>query len=123
MADARNQHTKTLSIEQRLFGNFCDLWPDPNGQLSARQTWDYFGKSFLSHHHDSFLGKDCLNEDKKRLQETWIKWMTHQLVVFGLKTSGKSVLMDKVTPYPGTSRLVLRRIQHHYPEAKIIHLV
>ncbi len=52
-----------------------------------------------------------------------MRWMTHQLVVFGLNTSGKSVLVDKVTPYLGTSGLVLRQIQHHYPKAKIIHLV
>jgi len=123
LADALNQHPEILATEQRLFGNFCELWPDTDGKASARQTWDYFGKNFLLHYHDSFLGKNASIEEKEQFQESWMNWMLHHLVAFGLNASGKSILVDKVTPYLGTSGRVLRQIQHYYPWAKIIHLV
>jgi hypothetical protein len=123
LADALNQHPDVLSTEQRLFGDFCELWPDLDGEQSARQTFDYFGRHFLRHYQDSFIGKTPTPETRHAFQNHWMEQMLRNIVDLGLTTSGKKILVDKVTPYLGTSGTVLRQVLRFFPNAKVIHLV
>lgn len=118
LAQAINRHPEILASEQRLFGNFCEVWPNPDGSTSPRQTLDSFVRHFAFHYRVGFP-----EQAVESLQQQLLQHSLRSLIDFGLQHSGKRILVDKITPYLGTSERVLQQIKIFFPHAKLIHLV
>jgi hypothetical protein len=118
LATALNHHPEIFATEQRLFGNFCQVWQNNDGSTTPRITLDKYADSFATHYFHQFMNRDHKGfaEDFKL---SFIRFMMH----FAANRTGKSVLVDKVTPYPGTASFVVNEIRRLVPEAKIISLV
>ena len=117
LASALNQHPEIFATEQRLFGNFCELWPNNNGNLAPRLTFDAFARAFsvhYSHEHTSGSRQEFISEV--------IAGFCKTIVSYAQKKTGKSVIVDKITPYPGTADFVIQQINDFFPDAKIIQL-
>ena len=65
---------------------------------------------FMNRDYDSFV------EDFK---SSFVRFMLH----FAKNRTGKDVVVDKITPYPGTTEFVVGEIRRMFPAAKIIFLV
>lgn len=118
LATALNYHPDVFATEQRLFGQFCEIWENPNGKPVPRITVDKFAEGFAGHYFFQFI-----NRRKEVFVREFKRGMINFLVRFAQVRSKKPVMVDKVTPYPGTTELVLTEIKQFFPESKIIHLV
>ena len=118
LAQALNQHSEIFATEQRLFGDFCQMWPNNNGKLAPRITFDAYAKAVSVHYFHSELTKS-----RTEFIENFTKEYCQFLTRFASKSSGKSVVVDKITPYPGTSSFVTQQIQEYFPNSKIIKLI
>ena len=118
LTTALNHHPEIFGTEQRLFGDFCEVWQNNDGTTAPRITFDKFAKSFGMHYFYQFLNRnyDTFVED---FQKSFVNFLCH----FAHGRSGKSVIVDKITPYPGTAQFVVDEIKRLFPESKIIHLV
>lgn len=115
LATALNHHPQVFATEHRLFGEFFEVWRNPNGTSSPRITLDAYVRAMAGHYFHGAMGMDH-GEFFRELLPTLID----SLVEFGLKRSGKSIIVDKITPYPGTSDRVVQRIRQFVPSAKVI---
>ncbi len=115
LATALNHHPQIFATENRLFGEFFEVWRNPNGTTSPRITLDAYVRAVAGHHFHDAMGMDS-GEFFRELLPT----LMDSLVEFGLRHSGKSLIVDKVTPYPGTSECVCQRIRQFVPGGKII---
>lgn len=118
LATALNSHPEVFATENRLFGNFCEVWPDNRGQRSVRITGDAFAEALAGSFFHAGLGWN-----RKQFVDQFLRDYCGFVESFAQRHSGKAVIVDKVTPYLGTSELVLRQILHCFPEAKVIQLV
>ena len=131
LTKALNQHEEIFASEHRLFGEYCEVWKNNDGSTTPRLTFDSFAREFATHY---FYGGDTkaipgrnsrtmlglgINEFIDEFQIEFGKFM----VQFAQTRSGKQVVVDKITPYPGTAFLVAEKIDALYSESKIIHLV
>lgn len=118
LATALNHHPQVFATEQRLFGGFCEVWQNNDGTSAPRITFDKYAEAFGMHYFYEFMNRkyDTFVEDFKK---SFINFLMH----FAHGRTGKSVIVDKITPYPGTSEIVVSEIRRLFPEAKIIHLV
>jgi len=48
LAKALNGHPDIFATENRLFGEFCEIWPNSDGSMSPRITFDEFVKQNTS---------------------------------------------------------------------------
>ncbi len=113
-----NVHPDIFATEQRLFGDFIDVWSDRRGGTALKITQDAYVRNLAGHYffEELNLGK---REFIGELQE----FLIEQLTQFALSRTGKKILVDKITPYTGTAQKVLRTIRQKLPQAKIIQLV
>ena len=118
LTNALNQHPEIFATEHRLFGQFCEVWKNNDGSSSPRITFDSYAKAVAGHYFHDALGMNH-NEFLVRFQRGYINF----LVSFAQRLSNKRVIVDKVTPYHGTTELVLKQIRQLLPDAKIIQLV
>ena len=118
LIQALNQHPEIFATEQRLFGQFCEMWPNNNGKPAPRITLDAYARALSVHYQH-----DELNQSRAEFQENFIREYCRFVLDFAHKTSGKELIVDKITPYPGTTELVSQQIQHYFPESKIIKLI
>lgn len=118
LANALNQHPEIFATEHRLFGNFSEIWRNNDGTRSPRITLDAFIEAFAGHYFHSELG---LNRSQfiNQFQRT----MLNSIVRFAAGRSEKKLIVDKITPYPGTSNLVVRQVKRYFPDARIIQLI
>ena len=118
LATALNHHPEVFATEHRLFGNFCEVWQNNDGTSSPRITFDKYAEAFGMHYFYQFMNRqyDTFVDDFKK---SFINFLLH----FAKGRTGKSVVVDKITPYPGTADLVVSEIRRLFPESKIIHLV
>ena len=118
LSTALNAHPEIFATEQRLFGDFCEVWQNNDGSTAPRITFDKYAKSFGMHYFYQFMNRDygTFVED---FQKSFINFLCH----FAHGRSGKKIIIDKITPYPGTSQFVVDEIHRLLPEAKIIQLV
>lgn len=118
LTTALNGHPEIFATEQRLFGNFCEIWQNNDGTTAPRITFDKYAEAFGTHYFHQFMNRDYASfvEDFK---QSFVKFLCH----FGTGRTGKRMIVDKITPYPGTAQYVLSEIRRMFPEAKIIHLV
>lgn len=117
LTTALNQHPEVFATEHRLFGNFCEIWKNNDGTSAPRITFDCYARAFATHYFYDFMDLDYpgfVNE----LQIAFAQFITG----FAQKRTGKSIVIDKITPYPGTSKLVVRQILKLFPQARIIQL-
>ncbi len=123
LARALNHHPALFATEQRLFGNFGELWQDADGSRRARQTWDFWLQNFCHFYQEGLLGQHPTDEAKRDFLHQLTSSTCQYLIDFGLRNSGKRLVVDKVTPYLGTAGRVLKNISEFFPAAKIIHLI
>lgn len=118
LTTALNHHPELFGTEQRLFGNFCEIWQNNDGSTAPRITFDKYADAFGMHYFHQFMNRDygTFVEDFKK---SFIKFLGH----FAVARTGKNIIVDKITPYPGTAQYVVDEIRRLVPDAKIIHLV
>ncbi|MEL7499102.1 MAG: sulfotransferase domain-containing protein [Planctomycetota bacterium] len=118
LTTALNHHPAVFATEHRLFGQFCEVWQNNDGSSSPRITFDKYAEAFGTHYFYQFMNRNYQSfvDDFKK---SFINFLLH----FAHGRTGKSVIVDKITPYPGTAELVVNEIRTLFPEAKIIHLV
>ena len=114
---ALNAHPQVFATEHRLFGEFCEIWPNNDGTQSPRITFDEFAKAFAVHY---FYGE--LNLEYQSFVEQMQRTFHQTIVQFASERNKCDVIVDKITPYPGTTDQVVDKIKRFFPEAKIIHL-
>lgn len=115
---ALNRHPKIFATEQRLFGDFADVWKNNDGSATPRLTFDSYAKAFAVHYFHDELGLD-----RTQFIQTLQKSFIHFLVQFATRFKDATAVVDKITPYPGTAATVVKQIRAFCPDAKIIHLV
>ncbi|MDG1875013.1 MAG: sulfotransferase domain-containing protein [Mariniblastus sp.] len=118
LTTALNGHPDIFGTEQRLFGDFCEVWQNNDGTSTPRITFDKYAKSFGQHYFYQFM-----NRDYGAFVDDFKKSFVNFLCYFAGARTGKDVIVDKITPYPGTAHIVVQEIRRLFPEAKIIHLV
>ena len=118
LAKALNGHPKIFATENRLFGEFCEIWPNSDGSMSPRITFDEFLKQFSGYFMFDELELKR-NQFMERFQRGFISFLTN----FCQRQSGKEVIVDKITPYLNSTNLVFDRIQQYFPESKTIQLI
>lgn len=116
---ALNQHPNVMATENRLFGMFCEIWKNPSGKLAPRITADQYIRSFANHSFFHELGF----ADSATMQEAFAHEYFRFIGRFLREKSGKSTIVDKVTPYLGTSSKVLNQIAKYFPDARLIQLI
>lgn len=118
LAKALNGHPDIYSTETRLFGEFCEIWPNADGSMTPRITFDEFLKQFSTHFMYEEMG---LNQKQfiERFQRGFISFLKN----FCQRQTQKEFIVDKITPYLGTTNLVLNRIDQYFPDSKAIQLI
>jgi len=112
-----NAHPEIYATENRFFGQFCENWPDDEHTKSPRITLDAYVRAWFKVIDRSNLrGPTEANEDQAFIE---FAKNVHRLE---RRMSGKKFIIDKITPYLGTSDEVLRLIKKFFPNAKLIHL-
>ena len=118
LTTAINGHPEIFGTEHRLFGKYCEIWQNNDGSTSPRITFDKYADAFGMHYFYQFMNRDYSSfvEDFKK---SFINFLCH----FASGRTGKKIIVDKITPYPGTAQYVVDEIRRMFPESKIIHLV
>ncbi len=117
LARALNGHPDVFATEHRLFGKFAEIWRNNDGSSSPRLTLDSYAQAMAMHYfHDE------LDLDHDRFIDVFQKAFVKFIVGFGLRRSSASIVIDKITPYPGTADFVQQQIRKFFPTSKIIHL-
>ena len=118
LTNALNEHREIFATEHRLFGDFCEIWQDNDGSSSPRITFDKYAKSFSVHYFFEKMGMD-----RQQFLEAFERSFANFLVSFPQNRTNKRIVIDKITPYPGTSAMVVNRIRKLFPDSKIVQLV
>lgn len=118
LSTALNHHPELFATEHRLFGRFCEIWKNNNGTMTPRITSDSYARAFGMHY---FYG--CMGLEYESFVDLFQAEFVRFLVNFAQRHAGKRVVVDKVTPYAGTEKLVVGRIRELFPEAKLVQLV
>jgi len=108
-----NSHPQIYCTERRLFGEYADfVYDDGNATPRLRVTLDKFVSASLS--HQNLPGY---------LHDKVILLFLRQLQKLERSFSGKRILVDKITPYIGTSEIVADHISRFCPGAGVIYLL
>lgn len=118
LTTALNHHPEIFATEQRLFGQFCEVWKNNDGSSAPRITFDSYARAFAMHYFYGFMD---LNYESfvQEFQQEFAQFM----VDFAQRRTGKKIVVDKITPYPGTAKLVVQQIRKLFPESTMIQLV
>ena len=118
LTTALNGHPEIFGTEHRLFGNVCEIWQNNDGSTAPRITFDKYAEAFGTHYFYQFMNRnyDSFVEDFKK---SFANFLCH----FASGRTGKNVIVDKITPYPGTAEYVVEEIRRIFPESRIIQLV
>jgi hypothetical protein len=115
---ALNHHPEIFATEQRLFGDFAEIWRNNDGSSTPRLTFDSYARAFAVHYCYEELGLER-EQFIQVLQKSFINF----LIRFATRRKNASVVIDKITPYPGTAAKVVNQIRALCPDAKIIQLI
>jgi len=118
LTTALNHHPEIFATEHRLFGDFCEVWKNNDGTSMPRITFDKYARAFSQHY---FHG--AMDLDKPEFVEAFQRSFVNFIVSFATRRTGKRIVMDKITPYPGTAAMVVKKIRSMFPRSKIIQLV
>lgn len=118
LVKALNGHPNIYSTETRLFGEFCEIWPNADGSMTPRITFDEFLKQFSTH----FIFEE-MGINQKQFTERFQRGFISFLKNFCQRQTQKELIVDKITPYLGSTNLVFERIKQYFPESKAIQLI
>ncbi len=118
LTTAINHHPEIFATEHRLFGEFCEVWNNNDGTSAPRITFDKYAEAFSVHYFHQ-----AMDLDRPAFVESLQRSFVNFIVGFAIRRTGKSIVLDKITPYPGTSDMVVGKIRSMFPESKIIQLV
>ncbi len=119
LRQALNAHPEVHCTEKRLFGMYCDLVFDAGvARPRVRITMDRYVDAIVPVLH----GPD-LRLSPDELRGRLLKEMSRVVDRALCESSGKRVLVDKVTPYAGTAAEVAEGVRRNFPGARIIHLI
>lgn len=119
LKQALNAHPEVFCTENRLFGSHFDVVRANDDEISRlRVTLDAYVDSLLQ----PFNTED-INASDNEIRDELIGVMSNAILLYGRERSGKRLVVDKVTPYLGTSETVVRSISRHFPAAPIVYLV
>lgn len=118
LATALNHHPQIFATEHRLLGDFCEVWKNNDGSHSPRMTFDSYTDAMSVHYFYKSLGLS-----RAAFKEQFLSEYADFLVRFALRRSDSQIVVDKVTPYPGTANLVVSQIRKLFPQSRIIQLV
>lgn len=118
LAKSLNLHPEIFATEHRLFGDFCEIWPNNDGTQSPRITFDAYAKAMGMHYLYSDMGLNH-NQFLRHFQKAYINFLAN----FAARKSGKSVVVDKVTPYAGTCQKAIQQILELMPDSKVVLLM
>ncbi|MEQ9411653.1 MAG: sulfotransferase [Fuerstiella sp.] len=114
---ALNEHPQITCGENRLFGSYFDV-VNTQGTRQLRVTMDQYAATLAQRtkRQEFPVGVEAYAEQLTAgfARVSFDLWRRH---------SGKPILVDKVTPYPGTATEVVQQIRRFFPEASIIQLV
>ena len=113
-----NENSDITVTDSHLFGQFGGLWPGREGKLESQLTWDRMVRAQAKRNSGRFIDLDRASYQRKLMAD-----LIGSVVDFHLKASGDSRLLEKVCPYPGTSRIVFANIRRDCPESTMIRLV
>lgn len=106
-------HPSISTVERRLFGNYADFVSSTKSREDRlRITFDKFTSSITNHYNI------CKSNDDFFLDE-----LIKLILKLESRIHNNSNIIDKITPYPGTTKVVLRGIDKYFKDAKIILLV
>lgn len=112
-----NEHPDITCGENRLFGSYFDVVLN-SADPKLRVTLDCFAKTLGDRTAKQDLGISPSDYADELIAEfsqiAFQKWRRY---------SGKHILVDKITPYPGTAHEVASQLQRFYPEAGVIQLI
>ena len=113
-----NENSDITVTDSHLFGQFGGLWPGREGKLESQLTWDRMVRAQAKRNSGRFLDLDRASYQRKLMAN-----LIGSMVEFHLKACGDSRLLEKVCPFPGTSRIVFANIRRYCPESTMIRLV
>ena len=91
LMNALSQHPEIFATENRLFGRFCELWSNANGDLRPRITADEFVRAVAGHFN--FAG---LVLTKAEFIDEFTEAYLEMLGQFSRKRSGKAWIVDRL---------------------------
>jgi len=118
LAQWLNESSDVLVSDSQFFGQFGGMWPGRDGKLGAEQTWDFVVRNQARRVAGRFL-----EIDRASYQERLMRELIDLMVDFHLQQGQRKLLLEKVCPFPGTSRTIFYNIRKFCPESKIIRLV
>ncbi len=118
LTTALNHHPDVFATEHRFFGRFCEIWKNNDGTTAPRITFDSYARAFAMHYFHGFMELSY-----ESFVEEFQKAFAGFMVNFATQRTGKRIVIDKITPYPGTAELVVREIKRLFPDSTVIQLV
>ncbi|MEQ8769480.1 MAG: sulfotransferase [Phycisphaerales bacterium] len=116
---ALSAHPHVHATEHRLFGPHHDEVIDEGADRPRlRITLDRFADAHARH-----LNLDGTGLDIPGAREALIRRFADALLKFDRAAAAKPVIIDKVTPYPGTASNVFDRLTGVFPNAPVVGLV
>lgn len=114
-----NAHSEILCTENRLFGRHFDVVESDGGEPPRlRVTMDHYVEGFLRHFEWRKLGMS--RDDARDAIATKLLRALEEVVH---ENSGLRIVVDKITPYPGTAETVVEALVRFYPEASVVRLI
>jgi len=118
LAQSLNFHDEIFATEHRFFGKFCEIWPNNSGPSMPRITSDAYTEAFSMHYSFKELGLS-----RKDFHVAFQQGLVNFVTSFGAERTGKSIVVDKITPYLGTCQTVLEQVKTFVPQAKLFLLM
>ena len=113
LSKALDSHPQIHCTERRLFGEYADFIDDEGSRgPRLRITLDKYVSATLLHQNLPAASGNAL-----------IRSFIEESQTLEVQHSGKRILVDKITPYVGTSDHVARQIGEFFPEASIAYLL
>ena len=111
-------HPELHGTEARLFGDFAEVWDEVDGSRQLRVTFDAYARVF-GWHYNRARWEGSAGQFRRELLRDWVELLQWR----AFRATGALRVVDKVTPYPGTAELVLKRVRKWLPKAAVVHLL
>ncbi|HYD64519.1 sulfotransferase [Azospirillum sp.] len=118
---ALNAHPDIVCTEQRLYGGFFEMWVDDpvTGRSNPRFTLDRIVDIMSGYNNYPAAAGDLPREE---LARRMTGRLARSLFELAHDTSGKRLVVDKLTPYLDSCATVAEGIRRDFPEARIVYL-
>jgi len=114
-----NAHPDVLCTENRLFGDYFDVVHDEASSVPRlRITMDRYVDAIMQH-----CNWQSMQQDRSDARDAIVAALARELNNALNGKAGKSIVVDKITPYVDTANAVGMAISRLFPDARIIKLV